>query len=81
MTGDVKGRQDIDNIGTGKGYYISDGYAVPIKWEKKYKTSQTVYTLEDGTEINVNDGNTFIQIQPSSKKLTINGPQENVEES
>ena len=81
MTGDVKGRQDIDNIGTGKGYYISDGYAVPIKWEKKYKTSQTVYTLEDGTEINVNDGNTFIQIQPSSKKLTINGSKENVEES
>lgn len=76
LTGDVKGRQDIDNIGSGTGYYISEGYAVPIKWEKKYKSSQTIYTYEDGTEINVNDGNTWIHIQPSSKKLTINGQEE-----
>lgn len=34
LTGDVKGRQDIDNIGMGNGYYITEGYAVPIKWEK-----------------------------------------------
>jgi hypothetical protein len=76
LTGDVKGRQDIDNLGTGTGYYISEGYAVPIKWEKKYKTSQTVYTYMDGTEINVNDGNTWIHIQPSSRELTINGQKE-----
>ncbi len=76
LTGDVKGRQDIDNIGTGEGYYISEGYAVPIKWEKKYKASQTVYTYLDGTEININDGNTWIHIQPKSKKLTINGQKE-----
>ena len=76
LTGDVKGRQDIDNIGTGTGYYISEGYAVPIKWEKKYKASQTVYSYMDGTEINVNDGNTWIHIQPSSKKLTIKGQRE-----
>ena len=73
LTGDVKGRQDIDNLGTGNGYYITNGYAVPIKWEKKYKASQTIYTYSDGTEINVNDGNTWIHIQPTSKKLTIKG--------
>ena len=76
LTGDVKGRQDIDNIGIGNGYYITEGYAVPIKWEKKYKSSQTVYTYADGTEINVNDGNTWIHIHPISKKLTINGQKE-----
>ncbi len=68
---DVKGRQDIDNLGTGTGYYISNGYAVPIKWEKKYRTSQTVYTYLDGTEIKVNDGDTWIHIQPTSQQLTI----------
>lgn len=81
MSANDKGRQDIANLGTGNGYYISDGYAVPIKWEKKYKTSQTKYMLMDGTEIKVNDGNTYIQIQPVSKKLTINGPKEEVKES
>ena len=71
LTGDVKGRQDIDNIGSGEGYYITNGYAVPIKWSKKSRTAQTVYTYTDGTEIKVNDGNTYIQIQPKSQKLTI----------
>ena len=71
LSSDVKGRQEIDNIGTGTGYYISNGYAVLIKWNKQSRSSQTVYTYMDGTEIDVNDGNTFIQIQPKSKSITI----------
>lgn len=71
LSGDVKGRQDIDNLGSGSGYLISDGYAVPINWAKKARSSQTVYTLKNGMEIKVNDGNTFIQIQPKNRKLTI----------
>ena len=71
VSGDEKGRQDISNIGSGKGYYISNGYAVPITWEKKDRRSQTVYKYENGEEIIVNDGNTFIQIQPKGQSLTI----------
>lgn len=71
LTGDVKGRQEIDNIGSGTGYYISNGYAVPIRWSKKSRTAQTVYTYMDGTNIEVNDGNTYIQIQPKFKEITI----------
>lgn len=76
-----KGRQGINNIGSGEGYYITNGYAIKINWKKDCRECQTVYSYANGEEINVNDGNTFIQIQPSSKKLTINGPKENVEES
>ena len=72
ISGDSKGRQDIKNIGSGNGYYISNGYAIPIKWEKKSRAGKTNYYYEDGTELKVNDGNTFIQIQPSNKLLTIN---------
>jgi hypothetical protein len=71
--GSGKDRQDIKNIGTGTGYYITNGYAVPIKWSKQSRKDQTVYTLNDGTPLKVNDGNTFIQIQPKSMKLTITG--------
>lgn len=70
--GEGKGRQDINNVGSGDGYYISEGYAVPIKWSKTSRSSQTEYTYLDGTEIKVNDGNTFIQIQPEDQTLTIN---------
>jgi competence protein ComGC len=66
-----KGRQGIDNIGSGTGYYITEGYAVPITWEKSSRSSQTIYKYENGNEIDVNDGNTFIQIQPKGEALNI----------
>lgn len=66
------GYQKMDNIGTGEGYYISNGYALPITWEKKDEKSQTVYKVkETGEKLVVNDGNTYIQIYPTSGKLTI----------
>jgi len=61
------------NIGTGEGYYITDGYAIPITWEKKDEASQTIYKYkETGEDLVVNDGNTYIQIYPTNGgKLTI----------
>lgn len=70
--GENKGRQDLNNIGTGSGYYITNGYAMPITWEKTSRSSQTVYKYSNGEEITVNDGNTFIQIYPKTTgELTI----------
>jgi len=71
ISGDEKGRQNLNNIGSGTGYYISEGYAVKIKWEKKSRSEKTKYTYMDGTELIVNDGNTFIQIQPKGQTLKI----------
>lgn len=70
--GSKKDRQTLDNIGSGEGYYITNGYAVPITWTKTSRKDQTIYKYKDGTEIDVNDGNTFIQIQPKGKELVIN---------
>ena len=69
--GSGKGRQGLDNIGSGTGYFISEGVAVPITWEKTSRDQQTVYKYENGKELVVNDGNTFIQIQPKGEALTI----------
>ena len=65
--------QRLSNVGTGEGYYFTDGVALPITWEKKDEKSQTVYKIkETGEELVVNDGNTYIQIYPSNGgKLTI----------
>lgn len=66
------GRQDLNNIGSGDGYYISDGYAIPITWQKNSRGAQTVYKVKQtDAELIVNDGNTFIQIQPDIQTLTI----------
>jgi len=68
---DSYGRQDINNIGSGSGYYITEGIAVPITWEKTKRDGQTIYKYANGERIVLNDGNTFIQIQPKGQTLNI----------
>ena len=65
-TYDSYGRLELDDIGSGEGYFITDGYAIPITWSKDNKNM-------DGDEIKVNDGNTFIQITPPSEEVKIEG--------
>ena len=66
-----KGRQGLKNIGTFDGYYITNGYAVPIKCEKESRTAQTQYKDLKGNVIEVSDGNTFINICPQDAKIEI----------
>ena len=64
--------QKIDNVGSGEGYYITDGYALPIIWEKDSKNSKTIYKIkETGETLVVNDGNTYIQIYPDDYNIVI----------
>ena len=71
IAGDDKGRQDLDNIGSGEGYFITEGKFIPITWEKDSRSSQTIYRYENGDEITVNDGNTWIHIVPKSGNISI----------
>lgn len=66
---DSYGRQALDNIGTGSGYFITNGCVKEITWQKDSRSSKTVYKYLDGTDVVVNDGNTFIQIVPSSGSI------------
>ncbi len=69
---DNYGRQTLENIGEGEGYYITNGYGVPIIWKKESRSSQTKYYYKDtNEEIKLNDGNTWIQIEPDNKYLDI----------
>lgn len=68
---DSYGRQDLTTTGQGEGYYITNGYALPINWTKSSRSGKTKYTYSDGTEIKVNDGNTFIHIVPITSGITI----------
>lgn len=66
-----KGRQGLKNIGTFKGYYITDGKAIEIECTKNARDEQTAYKDLNGKEIEVNDGNTFVNICPIDAKLVI----------
>ena len=70
--GTTKDRQDLHNIGTFDGYYITNGKAIKIKCKKENRKSRTVYTnATTGETLEVNDGNTWINICPKSAKVSI----------
>ena len=62
---------DLKTIGSGEGYYITNGYAVPITWKKDSRKGKTKYFYKNGQEIEVSDGRTYIEIQTNSQNLTI----------
>lgn len=68
---DSYGRQDMQNTGSGTGYYISEGKAVGISWSKSSRDAKTVYKYSDGSELVVNDGTTYIGLEPNNQSVLI----------
>ena len=62
---------NIGDIGSGEGYFITGGKAVPITWSKEDQRSKTRYYYADGTQITVSDGRTYIEVQPDDMETTI----------
>lgn len=70
INGDTKGRQEVKTVGSGNGYYISQGKYTKIKWSKASRRASTIYTLEDGSTLKLNPGQTWVEILPTSGKAT-----------
>ena len=52
---------------TGEGYYITGGKAIPVTWSKGHDMSPTKFYKEDGTEITLNTGKTYIALVRDSR--------------
>ena len=52
---------------TGEGYYITGGKAIPVTWSKGHDMSPTKFYEEDGTEITLNTGKTYIAVVRDSR--------------
>lgn len=62
---DKNGYLNYDVVGSGSGYYITNGKAIPITWSKASETAITHYFSADGAEIAINKGKTYIGLLPS----------------
>ncbi len=71
-----KGRQGLKNIGIFDGYYITNGRAIQIQCSKNARDEKTIYQDMNGKEIQVNDGNTFVNICPTNADVEIEGKDE-----
>lgn len=71
IKGDPEGRRNLENIGSGEGWFITAGKAIPIKWSKTARDEQTTFTTEDGKPITLNRGQTWIELVPSKDYVEI----------
>lgn len=64
---DTNGCIDMTLITDGTGMYLTNGKMVPITWSKDNHYAPTKYFYEDGTELVLNPGKTFVSIYPRHK--------------
>lgn len=60
------------DLESGDGYYFANGTYTKIKWKKGAANNSFVFTNEDGSELTVNQGNSWVCIADKSNKVTIN---------
>ena len=69
MPGDREGRLNIRTTGSGTGYFVNGGEYVEIEWSREDNESQFVYTLMDGSELILGQGQTYICIVPNAMEI------------
>lgn len=69
---DDQGRINLDVVGEGEAIIFTNGKTVEGKWEKDDRVARTIYYDQDGKEIELSRGQTFVEIVPEGKEVTHN---------
>jgi hypothetical protein len=64
IPGDEYDRQEVETVGSGSGWYITNGKAAEIKWVKESRPAPTEYFYKNGDRVVLNPGQTWVQIVP-----------------
>ena len=74
---------NIDTVGSGEGYYITNGKAISVTWKKDSASSVTKYYDADGEEIELNPGKTWVSVVNNTYKdyFSIEGKKSKKEEN
>lgn len=65
------GRILLGMIGSGKADFFIGGKHMTGTWQKTDRDAGTVYKLSDGSDLVLKPGNTWIELQPDSKTITV----------
>jgi hypothetical protein len=66
-----KGRLTMTVTGTGKAKLFQHGQVLDVTWTKANAESRTKFTLADGSEATFLPGNTWIEVLPENRTLTV----------
>lgn len=68
---DKAGRLEVYDVGKDSGYFLTGGKLIEMEWEKKDRRAKTIYKDLKGNELELNKGNTWIQVVPYEVKIDI----------
>jgi len=68
---DTKGRRNVVVYGEGKAEFFVGGVHQTGTWKRPEGTDLTKFYLEDGSELVIKPGNTWIHIHPDSKEIVV----------
>lgn len=68
---DDAGRRDVDLVGSGTGYYITEGKCIAITWEKPNYYTPTTWYGDDGNELVLNPGKTWVCVHAVGGEITM----------
>ena len=71
IPGDEKARVAVTNVGTGAGWYFTNGQRAEIAWSRSSSTDKMKYAYKDGSELILNAGKTFICVVDNAAAKTI----------
>ena len=71
IPGDKAGRISV-NLTQGEGWYACGGKIIPICWSKDGLNSPIMYTTQDGQPLTLGAGNSYVNIIPLDKEITVN---------
>lgn len=72
MPNDAGDRKKIDVFGEGPAEFIIHGKHMHGTWERASNSDSTKYYLENGEEVTLTPGNTWIAMHPNNKAVVIN---------
>lgn len=65
------GCQELTLDGEGKAIYVTNGKAVNVTWKRANAGEQTKYYYDDGTQVKMNVGKTYIAVVPTNFDITL----------
>lgn len=67
---DQAGHQDMDLIGEGTGYICLGGQTAEITWTRRHEDAPFVFAYEDGSEVTLGTGKTYIAVIAQSGSVS-----------
>ncbi|MBR4288035.1 MAG: DUF3048 domain-containing protein [Clostridia bacterium] len=68
---DSYGHREITLVGQGEGYYMNGGLAQKIVWKRSGETAEFSYYAQDGSELKVAPGRSYISIVDTATKGSV----------